>query len=85
MTWNQLSALARQAPPVADAVMPPGFTTRVLAYRQAVPAGVIWQWFSIRALAGAAVIAFVCFILNAASPPRQPDMVDEIFAEVLQP
>jgi len=85
MTWNELTTLARQAPPVADAVMPLGFATRILFRQQAVPASVVWQWLSIRAVAGAAVIALICLAINVTRPTPQPDMVDEIFAEVLQP
>ena len=63
--WQRLTALARQARPDLDAVVPPGFSTRVAARAATLPVAGPWALFERFALRGLVVAAVYSAAANA--------------------
>ena len=68
--WQRLTALARQARPDLDAVVPPGFSTRVAARAATLPVAGPWalfERFALRGLVVAAVFSAAAIVYNFSS------------------
>jgi hypothetical protein len=80
--WPRLTVAARLAPSPSGAAAPSGFATRVVALafaRQPDSLAALCDFFSWRALAAAALIAFVSVAANLGSM-LAPSEVDDVLA-----